>query len=462
MRLVLFIEKCFQTLNPGTTFIPGDYLRAIAYQLELAAQGKNRRLIISLPPRHLKSISTSVAFTVWMLGLDPTFKIIGVSYSSDLAEDFGRQCLRLMRSGWYQAMFPKTRLDPKKCSPSEFHTTRGGYRLSTSVGGTLTGKGGNLIVIDDPLKPADAYSDTIRHRCQEWFVNTLISRLDDPKSGIIVLVSQRVHIDDLTGFLLEKDEGWKHLELPAIATKKQIMRLAPGVRHTRKPGDLLHPERIGEKELESIRNTVGSHVFEAQYQQKPALPGGYFIKLKWFKRYSERPPLNQFSMIVQSWDTAIETGENNDFSVCTTWGVTSSGYYLLNVFRKRLLYPELRKAVLTQKRKFQSHFVLIEAQNNGRALYHDLDGQPNQWIGSISPNKDKISRAAHVMLKIEQGKVLLPEAAPWLSLFEKEVIEFPFGKFDDQVDSLTQFLELTNTTHFVYDMTHQYGFSVAK
>lgn len=335
-----------------------------------------------------------------------------------------------------------------------------GYRLSTSVGGTLTGKGGNLIVLDDPLKPADAYSDTIRHRCQEWFVNTLISRLDDPRSGIIVLVSQRVHVDDLTGFLLEKDEGWKHLELPAIATKNQTMRLGPGLKHIRKPGELLHPERIGHKELEAIRNTVGSHVFEAQYQQNPALPGGTFIKLKWFKRYAARPPLHQFSMIVQSWDTAVETGENNDFSVCTTWGVTSSGYYLIHVFRKRLLHPDLRRAVLSLRKKFKSSFVVIEAANSGKALYHDLGGDRNSWIGSMSPGEDKVSRVIQVMSRIERGMVFLPETGTWLSQFEKEVTEFPFGKFDDQVDSLTQFLRFTNTTTFAYCMTDQYGFSV--
>lgn len=458
-RLMPFIEKCFQTLNPETQFVPGHYLRAIAYQLELVAQGKNRRLMISVPPRHLKSISTSVAFSVWMLGRDPSFKIIGVSYSSDLAEDFGRQCLRIMRSDWYRAMFPRTRLDPNKCSPAAIHTTRGGYRLSTSVGSTLTGKGGDLIIIDDPLKPADAYSDVIRHRGQDWLVNTAISRLDDPKRGAMVLVSQRVHVDDLTGFLLEKKLGWRHLELPAIAIRKQQIPLGRKVFLNRKAGDLLHPERIGKAELDSIRKTVGTRVFECQYQQNPAPPGGTFIKLKWFRRYDQRPPLSDFRMIVQSWDTATEIGDGNDFSVCTTWGITSSGYYLLNVFRKRLLFPDLKKAVLQLKAKFNADFVVVEAAINGKALYQELRRQGCNWIDVLTPQGDKVSRAAHTLTKIEHGYVTLPADAPWLTTFEKELTEFPFGNFDDQVDSFTQFLTVTNKHYFARYLADKYRFT---
>jgi predicted phage terminase large subunit-like protein len=457
-RLNFYIELCFRYLNPETDFITGHYIRAMAHQMEMSLKGDNRRVIISLPPRHLKSISVSVAFTTWALGHYPTLKIIGVSYSADLAEEFGRYCLKIMKSPWYKSAFPETRLDKSKSAPSEFHTTKGGFRIATSVGGTLTGKGGDIVVLDDPIKSNDAMSEVKRRNVQEWYANTLLSRLDNPKKGIIVLVSQRVHTDDLTGFLLEKDEGWKHLCLPAIATKKQKLELGNNVHHVRLPGSLLHADRIDEAGLQGIKNSIGSHVFEAQYQQSPAVPGGTLIKLKWFKHQKEMPPLHHYSMVVQSWDTAVEVGEQNDFSTCTTWGVSSSGYYLLDVFRDRLIYPDLKKAVLVQKNKFKADLVVIEKANNGAALYQDFWDPKNRWIDCVSPREDKITRATHVLPKIEQGHVHIPDNADWLQIFEKEISEFPFGKFDDQVDSMTQFLYVTKQPVFYRRMARDYGF----
>jgi hypothetical protein len=220
-----FLRRVFREVVPGGRFIPGWYLEAIAYELELVASGESKRLIVTLPPRHLKSIAVSVAFTAWMLGHDPKHRIVCVSYSQHLADHFSLLTRRVMQSEWYQQMFPATRLDPRKCSARELATTAGGYRLATSVGGTLTGRGGQLIVIDDPHNANEVHSDVTRQGTLDWFHNTLISRLDNP-DDCIILVQQRLHEEDLAGHLLETDD-WYHLNPRSIPRPRDRQYPAP-------------------------------------------------------------------------------------------------------------------------------------------------------------------------------------------------------------------------------------------
>ena len=221
-----FVEKTFQTVCPGQTFWPNWHLEAICHALERVAAGETKRLIILMPPRSLKSICASVALPAWLLGGDPTRRIICVSYSADLAAKHARDCRAVMTAPWYQGVFPSTRLDPTKSAETEFMTTQRGFRLATSTGGTLTGRGGNIMIIDDPMKPADAHSDARRLDLQQWYTNTLLSRLDDKNTGAIVLVMQRLHIDDLAGYLMDQ-EGWEVLSLPAIADREQGVPTGP-------------------------------------------------------------------------------------------------------------------------------------------------------------------------------------------------------------------------------------------
>jgi hypothetical protein len=195
-----FVEKAFATLAPGQDFDPSWHLKAIAYQLERLRRGEITRLIINMPPRSLKSVTASVAFPAFVLGHDPTRRIICVSYSGDLAKKHANDFRAVAEAAWYRDLFPGMRIGQKD-SESEIELTARGFRLATSVGGTLTGRGGDLIIIDDPLKPDDAYSEVKRNSANEWFKNTLISRLDDKRSGAILVVMQRIHMDDLTGFV---------------------------------------------------------------------------------------------------------------------------------------------------------------------------------------------------------------------------------------------------------------------
>ena len=269
-----FVHKAFTTLSPGQTYVPSWHIDAIARQLERVRRGEIQRLIINMPPRSLKSIMASVAFPAFVLGHAPSRRIICVSYSGDLAKKHSNDFRALIELHWYRAAFPATRIGPFKDSETEIEFTARGFRLATSVGGTLTGRGGDIIVIDDPLKPDDALSEAKRSVANLWFANTLLSRLDDKRTGAIVIVMQRVHMDDLTGFLLSRSNEWELLSLPAIAEFEETIPLGNGRQHRRQVGEALSPEREPIDVLEALKLQIGSDAFSAQYQQAPVPPGG--------------------------------------------------------------------------------------------------------------------------------------------------------------------------------------------
>jgi hypothetical protein len=268
-----FVHKTFQTLTPGQIFVPVWHMRALAYQLGRIRKGEIKRLIVNMPPRSLKSITASVAFPAFVLGHDPTRRIICASYSGELASKHSNDFRAVMNSAWYRTIFPQAQIGKYKDSETEIELTQRGFRLSTSVGGTLTGRGGEIIIIDDPLKPIDALSDVKRAAASEWFSNTVISRLDDKRSGAIIIVMQRVQLDDLTGFVLGQSDEWTVLTLPAIAEQAETIQVSEKEVHHRRPGDVLSPEREPLATLQQLRLQLGSDLFSAQYQQTPVPPG---------------------------------------------------------------------------------------------------------------------------------------------------------------------------------------------
>ena len=360
-----FLRKTFHTLTPGQAYVPGWHIQAIAHRLQQVHDGEVRRLVINMPPRSLKSIAASVALPAYLVGHDPTRRIICVSYSTELAHKHSNDFRALLDSGWYRDLFPGTRIGPYKNSESEIELTRRGYRLATSIGGTLTGRGGDVIIIDDPLKPIDALSETKRGAVNQWYANTLLSRLDDKRTGAIVIVMQRVHIDDLTGFVLAQSEGWAHLCLSAIAEHDEAVQLTDDKVYHRRAGEPLAPEREPLRLLENLRLQLGSELFSAQYQQAPVPPGGAMIKRHWVQRYSELPSEDRRLSILQSWDTAAKGGPDNDWSVCTTWLQTRDcQWYLLDVWRGRVDYPGLKVKVADLARLWKTRQVLIEESWN--------------------------------------------------------------------------------------------------
>jgi predicted phage terminase large subunit-like protein len=437
-----FIGRSFLELNPQAELLMNWHIELIAAELELCRLGKCRRLIINVPPRHLKSHCASIAFPAWLLGHDPSAQAISVTYGQELSDKLARDCRTLMASKWYQSLFP-TRLASTRQAVQEFVTTKQGFRLATSVGGVLTGRGADFIVIDDPLKPDEALSESQRRAVNDWYDHTLYSRLNDKAKGCIIIIMQRLHEDDLVGHVLQQ-EGWRVVGLPAIAEQEERHTIASplGIYHvTRHVGDILHPERESAETLEQIRRTNGEYHFSGQYQQAPAPLGGGMVKQDWFKSYAPNELPEKFDRIIQSWDTANKPSELSDYSACTTWGLKGPRFYLLNVLRRRMAYPDLKRAVRELWEAYGPTVVLIEDKASGTQLIQELVEDGIRAVKRFKPEYDKVMRLHAQTATIENGFVYLPQEGHWLAEYVREMTTFPNGKYDDQVDSTSQALE---------------------
>ncbi len=441
-NLYAFIARTFYELNPETEFKPNWHIEVIAAELEACWRGETTRLIINVPPRSLKSQAASVAFPAWLLGQKPGAQIICASYGQDLANKHAIDCRAVLSSGFYRSIFP-TRLSPQRQAVHEFMTTQKGVRLATSVGGVLTGRGADYIIIDDPLKPDEALSDTQRNAANAWYDHTLYSRLNDKKTGCIIIIMQRLHEDDLVGHVMTQG-NWKVLRFPAIAEEDEAYAIQTSLgrqQFSRRIGEALHPDRESLEILQNIRETQGEYHFAGQYQQAPAPLGGGMVKAGWFKTYSQNELPPKFEMVFQSWDTANKPTELSDYSVCTTWGVKEKHIYLLHVFRRRMDYPALKRAVAEQAVAFSSKTILIEDKASGTQLIQELIHDGVHGVSRYEPTMDKIMRLHNVSSTIENGFVHLPEKAEWLPEYLHELTTFPKGKHDDQTDSTSQALD---------------------
>jgi len=440
---VAFVERAFRELNPQTEYRHNWHIEVIAEALEECRTGKQQRLIINVPPRSLKSHMTSISFVAWLLGHNPAAQIICASYAQDLSNDLAAACRSLMATEWYQDLFRSTRLASLRSAVHDFATTEKGSRLATSVGGVLTGRGADLIIIDDPLKPDEALSETQRNKVNDWYDHTLVSRLNDKRTGCIILIMQRLHEDDLVGHVLDKGT-WKVLRFPAIAETDEthVVETPYGTRgFRRRAGEALHSEREPLEVLNQLREIQGEYNFAGQYQQAPAPLGGGLVKTGCFKTYTVAEKPEQFEMIFQSWDTANKPKPPNDYSVCTTWGLKEKHIYLLHVFRKRLRYPELKRAVRDQAEAFSPQTILIEDKASGTQLIQELASEGMHAIKKYDSKMDKSTRMNTVTSIIENGLVHLPEKEPWLGEYLHELTIFPNGKYDDQADSTSQALD---------------------
>ena len=441
-----FMERAFYELNPDVSFMPNWHIELIASTLERCRRGETKRLIITVPPRSLKSHCASVAFPAWLLGHNPGAQIICASYGQDLANKLALDCRSLMASEWYRKLF-RTRLSGQRQAVEEFRTTGQGFRLATSVGGVLTGRGGDFLIIDDPLKPDEALSETQRNAVNAWYEHTLYSRLNNKKTGRIIVIMQRLHEDDLVGHVVQQGE-WTMLRFPAIAVEDEthIINTPYGSRTVRRRvGEALHPEREPLEVLRNIRSIQGEYNFSGQYQQEPAPLGGGMVKLAWFKTYKIGEEPAKFDLIFQSWDSAVKATELSDYSVCTTWGKKDKNLYLLHVLRRRMEYPELKRAVREQAQRFSAKTILIEDKSSGAQLIQELLREGLHAVARYEPKWDKVMRLHSVTSTIENGFLYLPEKAEWLAEYLHEMTSFPKGKFDDQCDSTSQALDWIKT-----------------
>ena len=431
-----FLRQAFCELGGDRQYQHNWHLDAIEHELDRVRLGENNRLVISMPPRHLKSVMVTTAWVAWMLGRDPSLRFICASYGYDLAEKHARDCLRIMETEWYRSAFPTLRLVRR--TVADFETSAGGGRLSTSVGGVITGRGANIVVIDDPMKASDALSEAKREEVRDWYFTSLSSRLDDQARSSIVLVMQRLHEGDLAGDLLGTG-NWHELRLSAIAEVDELVPLARGRYHQRRAGYPLHAARQSLGLLEKIR-AEEPFVFAAQYQQAPVSRIGSFVRAEWLGTYDE-PPLR--GMVVQSWDTAVKTTVRSDWSVGITARYFQGRWFILDVFRKRVTFLELYAALCSSCRDHGVERLLIEDASSGQQLLQQLYAEAPAGVPrpiDIKPTSDKIVRFEAQASKIESGVIVLPRSAPWLADFMSEIVGFPGARHDDQADALAQLL----------------------
>ena len=421
--------------------------------LQAVVEKRSPRLMITCPPRSGKSELASRRFPAYVLGRYPDSSIIATSYSADLASRMNRDVQRIMTEDAYARIFPEASLSEKNVRSTaqgsylrnsdifEIVGRQGVYR-SAGVGGGITGMGCDIAVIDDPLRNRqDADSPTIRQNLWEWYTSTLYTRLS-PGGGVIVMLT-RWHEDDLAGRLLEaqaRGEGdqWRIVNFPAIAEQDEPPY--------RRKGEALHPERFPLEALERIKQAIGTRDWEALYQQRPAPEGGAIFREEWLGRtWLPKDLPARFDQILQSWDLAFKGSETSDWVVGQLWGKHGADLYLLDQLRGHWSFTESVEMVRTLTDRCAQRFprtaprILIEDKANGPAVIDTLRREV-QGIIPVEPDGSKTARAHAVTALFEAGNVLLPDKsiAPWVDEFRMELLRFPAGAHDDQVDAATQ------------------------
>jgi predicted phage terminase large subunit-like protein len=432
---IAFVKKVW----PG--FVEGYHHKIMADAFERVVRGELKRLIINMAPRHTKSEFASHLFPAFYLGHHPNKYVIQASNTSDLAVDFGRKVRDTISDADYHAVFPGTQIHADVAAAGKWKTTEKGEYFAVGVGGTLTGRGGDLIVIDDPhseqqAKQAETKPE-IYDSVMEWYTSGPRQRVQP--GAAIVIVMTRWSKRDLTGRVLKKarEDGtideWEVIELPAILPS----------------GAPIWPEYWPEKEILAIKAELPIPKWMAQYQQTPTAEEGALIKREWWQRWPHRDP-PEVDFIIQSWDTAFEKTQRSDYSACTTWGVFSrehpdtgkmmSNLILLDAFRQRMEFPELKKTAMEMYTEWQPEALIVEKRASGGPLIYELRamGIP---VSEFTPSRgnDKIARVNAVSDLFASGVVWAPEHR-WADEVIEEFAEFPAGEHDDFVDSSTQAL----------------------
>ena len=428
--------------------IDTDYkYQAPAHLLELnrlllqICEGKIFRLAVFMPPRHGKSELISKYFPAYYLATHPDNRVILASYEADFAARWGRNARDVLEE--HGSSFKNNvAIDNKSAANNrwDLNDHQGGM-MTAGIGGPITGKGADLLIIDDPIKNSEeANSQTIRDKTWDWYQSTAYTRLE-PK-GSIILVMTRWHEDDLAGRILNKkyhqDTQWTVLNLPAIAEEDDILG--------RKRGEPLWPERYGLQQLNDIKNTVGLYFWNAMFQQSPEPLGGGKLKRSWIKQYlsHELPDLEDMS-IYQGWDLAISTKETADYTVCTTIGVDENNIFVLDWYRSRIDFPTQVRMVENLAKKWDPELIGIESVGYQQALPQQLKETSMLPIKEVKRIKDKVTRIILRFIDFENGKVFLPSNHPELENFINEYIYFPHGKYDDLLDSMELVLQLIPT-----------------
>ena len=413
-------------------FIEGDHHRKIAKKFEDIATGKIKRLIVNMPPRHTKSEFASYLFPAWMVGKNPKLKVIQTTHTGELAVRFGRKMKNLVDTSEFAQVFEDCKIAADSKAAGRWETNKGGEYYAAGIGGAITGRGADLLIIDDPHSEQDALSDTAMDSAYEWYTSGPRQRLQP--GGAIVIVMTRWSTKDLTGKLLNaqsepKADQWEVIEFPAILPSNTPV----------------WSNYWKLEELEGVKASLSEGKWQAQWQQNPTSEEGSIIKREWWKEWKEKQ-IPDLVHIIQSYDTAFSKKETADFSAITTWGVfypPNKGPHLIlvDVRKGRWDFPELKKIALEEYKYWEPETVIIEAKATGTPLTHELR-QIGVPVVNFTPSKgnDKHVRVNSVAPLFEAGKIYYPADKRWAEEVIEECAAFPYGEYDDLVDSTTQAL----------------------
>lgn len=438
--LSLFAQHCWHIVEPATPYKHGWHIDAICEHLEAVTEGRIRNLVINMPPRHMKSMLVCVFWPCWVWATKPESRWLYSSYAQSLSIRDSLKCRRIIESRWYRENWPHVKMNLDQNQKARFENSHTGYRVSTSVGGSATGEGGDFIVCDDPHKVGDVPSERIREQVVNWWNEEMSTRGNDPKKVAKVIVAQRVHENDLCGYVLQ--QGGYELLCLAAEFDGHRSETSLGWKDPRdREGDLLWNERFGQEELDELKKRLGAYAAAAQLQQRPAPAGGGLFKEEWWRFWDEFPA--SMDEIIQSWDMAFKSSAKGSFVVCQVWGRIGSQFYLLDQVRKRMSFPQTVTSFKEMYAKWPSTMaILVEDKANGPAIIDTLKGQIPGII-PVTPDGSKIARASAISALIEAGDVLIPNPKhhPWVVDFLRECGSFPVGPNDDQVDAMSQGLE---------------------
>ncbi len=440
-----FTKSSWPTIEPGREFHDNWHIDAISEHLQAVVEGDIKRLIINIPPRHMKSISVAVALPAWTWTIQPQKRFLFASYAASLSVRDSVKCRRLIDSPWYKDHFGETfSLTGDQNQKQRFENDKTGQRIATSVDGALTGEGGDIIVIDDPHNVREAESSAVRVGVLEWWDQAMQSRLNDPKTGAFIIIMQRVHENDLTGHILANEhDDWDHLCLPAryeighpTPTQTSLGFTDPRTAE----GDLLWPKRIDDITLTKLERSLGTYASAGQLQQRPMPKGGGILRAEWWVPW-EGDDLPEIEYVIQSWDTAFSTKEKSSYSARTTWGVFRQhgqmNAIVIDMWYDRVTYPELRRIAQEAYYDFEPDAVMIEKKASGQSLLQDLRiaGIP---VIEYMPDRDKEARAHASSALLEDGRIYFPSDKKWAKNLIDICAAFPAGDNDDIVDTCTQ------------------------
>lgn len=431
-----FVRAAWPILEPACEFLDNWHIDLIAEYLTLVQRREIRRLIINVPPRHMKSLLCTVFFPCWVWTQSPGARFICSSYAETLSIKHSLDRREVLSSDWYQELWgDRVSFTDDQNAKSEYRNTARGVMIATSTGGSVTGKGADFIVVDDPHNPTTMLGDADRATALRHFDITLSTRLDQPKTGCIVVIMQRLHEGDLTGHLIA-GEGWDQLTLPSEAEVEETRKFPISKQvHLRQPGELLWPERFPQEVLKQARIRLGSYAFAGQHQQRPSPAEGGILKRGWWKRYDIAPA--QFDQVIQSWDCTFKDTKDADFVVGQVWGRIGANRYLLDECRERMTFSETVHAVRALSEKWPAAVTkLIEDKANGSAIIDVLRNQLGGII-PITPTESKEARAQAAAPEVEAGNFHVPNG-PMGDAFIEELASFPNGSFDDRVDAFSQ------------------------